>query len=155
MIASGTGSSGALSSRSPPAPRGHPRIWRRAAGPVPAISSCWGFVFSSPVFPLPSPGTCKHRKQRMCLHGWGSASPCFCSGVMLSEHRGSRGTQGGFGDRLEELKRKHLLLGCSSACSAKVIPTFDFSRSTSAPGISKGLGKREGQNIMTRKRWGK
>lgn len=80
MLTDCTGSSGALSSQSPPALRGYPSTQRSAPGPVPAISPCWGFIFSSPVSPLPSPGTCKHRERAPCLHRRGSASPCSCRG---------------------------------------------------------------------------
>lgn len=80
-----------------------------------------GALSSPPVSPLPSPGSCKH-SIRSCVTPRGSASPCACPG-QRSQQCSSQGTRG---DRLEGLKGKHLLLGCPSACSAEVTPTYDF-----------------------------
>lgn len=53
-------------------------------------------------------------------------------------------------ERVRGLKKKHLLLGRSSACSAEVIPTFDFLETQALPGSPRGWEK-EGEKITTRK----
>lgn len=75
----------------------------------------------------------------------GLSQPVLLPGVMLSEQCGSQGMQGGSGDRLEGLKRKRLLLGCSSACCTEVIPTFDFLEAHPLPGSLRRWEKEKGK----------